>query len=301
MSAPLDLGNEEDHSLAPTLPTKRASPEKTFAGVTAVFENVSVRLAGHVVLEQIDLELTPGSHVAVVGPSGAGKSSLLGLLLGWYRPAAGRIVVDGAPLTEDVLDELREQTAWVDPSVQLWNRTLFENLVFGASAGTVPEPELLKSAELHGLLKKLPAGLQTELGENGGLVSGGEGQRVRLGRALHRRHARLAILDEPFRGLDRQQRRDLMNRARKYWSNATLLCVTHDVGETLSFPRVLVVDSGRVVEDGPPEELVRQPDSIYRKLLLAEEEVREELWSNNSWQQLHLQNGQLRPTEKVGT
>jgi ABC-type bacteriocin/lantibiotic exporter with double-glycine peptidase domain len=301
LSAPLDLRNKEGHRLAPTLTTKRASPEKTFAGVTVVFENVSVRLAGHVVLEEVDLELTPGSHVAVVGPSGAGKSSLLGLLLGWYRPAAGRILVDGAPLTDEVLNELREQTAWVDPAVQLWNRTLFENLVFGASAGTVPEPELLKSAELHGLLKKLPAGLQTELGENGGLVSGGEGQRVRLGRALHRRHARLAILDEPFRGLDRQQRRDLMNRARKYWSNATLLCVTHDVGETLSFPRVLVVNSGRVVEDGPPEELVRQPDSIYRKLLLAEEEVREELWSNNSWQQLHLQNGQLRPTEKVGT
>jgi ABC-type transport system involved in cytochrome bd biosynthesis fused ATPase/permease subunit len=197
------------------------------------------------------------------------------------------------------LTGLRAQTAWVDPAVQLWNRSLFENLVFGAGPGTIPESELLKSAELHGLLKKLPAGLQTELGENGGLVSGGEGQRVRLGRALHRRGVRLAILDEPFRGLDRRQRKDLMNRARKHWSDATLLCVTHDVGETLSFPRVLVVDSGRVVEDGPPEELVRRPDSTYRKLLLAEEEVREGFWSNNSWQHLHLRDGQLRPAEKV--
>jgi ATP-binding cassette subfamily B protein len=153
---------------------------------------------------------------------------------------------------------------------------------------------------LHELLKKLPAGLQTELGENGGLVSGGEGQRVRLGRALHRRGVRLVILDEPFRGLDRQQRSDLMSRARKYWSDATLLCITHDVGETLSFPRVLVVDSGRVVEDGPPEELVQRPDSTYRKLLSAEEEVREKFWSNDGWQHLHLRDGQLRPTEKVG-
>jgi ABC-type bacteriocin/lantibiotic exporter with double-glycine peptidase domain len=299
LSAPLETVNGQDHSIAHTLTTKTSS-EKTFAGVTAVFENVSVRLAGHMVLEEIDLELPPGSHVAVVGPSGAGKTSLLGLLLGWYRPATGRILVDRAPLNEDVLNELREQTAWVDPAVQLWNRTLFENLLFGASPGTVPEPELLRSAELHELLKKLPAGLQTELGENGGLVSGGEGQRVRLGRALHRGGVRLVILDEPFRGLDRQQRRDLMSRARKHWNDATLLCVTHDVGETLSFPRVLVVDSGRIVEDGPPEELVRQPDSIYRKLLLAEEEVREGLWSNNDWQQLHLRDGQLRPTEKVG-
>jgi ABC-type bacteriocin/lantibiotic exporter with double-glycine peptidase domain len=299
LSAPLETANEEPHGVADSF-AKKGSSEKASAGVTAVFENVSVRLAGHMVLEEIDLELSPGSHVAVVGPSGAGKSSLLGLLLGWYRPATGRILVDGAPLTEDVLNKLREQIAWVDPAVQLWNRTLFENLLFGANIGNVPEPELVKSAELHGLLRKLPAGLQTELGENGGLVSGGEGQRVRLGRALHRRGVRLAILDEPFRGLDRQQRRDLMNRARKHWSDATLLCVTHDVGETLSFPRVLVVDSGRVVEDGPPEELVRRPDSTYRKLLLAEEEVREGLWSNNDWQQLHLREGQLQPTERVG-
>jgi ATP-binding cassette subfamily B protein len=299
LSAPLDA-QDEGLAVGAAQATKKTSSEETFTAVSAVFENVSVRLAGHMVLEEINLELAPGSHVAVVGPSGAGKSSLLGLLLGWYRPAGGRILVDGAPLNGELLNKLRAQTAWVDPAVQLWNRTLFENLLFGANPGTVPEPELLKSAELHELLKKLPAGLQTELGENGGLVSGGEGQRVRLGRALHRRGVRLVILDEPFRGLDRQQRSDLMSRARKYWSDATLLCITHDVGETLSFPRVLVVDSGRVVEDGPPEELVQRPDSTYRKLLSAEEEVREKFWSNDGWQHLHLRDGQLRPTEKVG-
>jgi ATP-binding cassette subfamily B protein len=132
------------------------------------------------------------------------------------------------------------------------------------------------------------------------LVSGGEGQRVRLGRAMHKQGVRLAILDEPFRGLDRQQRKDLMGRVREHWRDATLLCVTHDVGETLSFPRVLVVDCGRIVEDGSPEDLVRQPDSTYRKLLLAEEEVREGLWSTSNWQHLHLHDGQLRRTEKVG-
>jgi ABC-type bacteriocin/lantibiotic exporter with double-glycine peptidase domain len=298
LSAPLDT--EEGNIVAAALAKKEILSEATFIGVSAVLEKVSVRLAGHLVLEQIDLELPAGSHVAVVGPSGAGKSSLLGLLLGWYRPASGRILIDGVPLNGEIVNDLREQTAWVDPAVQLWNRTLFENLLFGANPGTLPESEILKSAELHELLKKLPAGLQTELGENGGLVSGGEGQRVRLGRALHRRDSRLVILDEPFRGLDRQQRKDLMSHARKYWSDATLLCVTHDVGETLTFPRVIVVDSGRIVEDGPPEELVRRPDSTYRKLLLAEEEVREGLWSDGSWQHLHLRDGRLRPIEKVG-
>jgi ATP-binding cassette subfamily B protein len=299
LSAPQEMEREEDQPAAAHA-AMIIAPEETTSAVSVVFESVSVRVAGHMVLKEIDLALSPGCHVAVVGPSGAGKSSLLGLLLGWYRPACGRVLVNGAPLSGDILNHLRSQTAWVDPAVQLWNRTLFENLIFGAGPGTVPEPELLESAELHGLLTKLPAGLQTELGENGSLVSGGEGQRVRLGRAMHKRGIRLAILDEPFRGLDRQQRRDLMGRVRKHWRAATLLCVTHDVGETLSFPRVLVVDSGRIVEDGSPEDLVRQPDSTYRKLLLAEEEVREGLWSNNNWQHLHLRDGQLRRTEKVG-
>jgi ATP-binding cassette subfamily B protein len=299
LSAPQDMEREED-PLAAALAAMVTAPEETASAVSVVLENVGVRVAGHMVLKEIDLALSPGCHVAVVGPSGAGKSSLLGLLLGWHRPACGRILVDGAPLNAEILNKLRGQTAWVDPAVQLWNRTLFENLLFGSNPGTVPDPELLKSAELHGLLKKLPSGLQTNLGESGGLVSGGEGQRVRLGRAMHKRGIRLAILDEPFRGLDRQQRRDLMGRVRKHWRDATLLCVTHDVGETLSFPRVLVVDSGRIVEDGSPEDLVRQPDSTYRKLLLAEEEVREGLWSNNNWQHLHLRDGQLRRTEKVG-
>ena len=305
LSAPLDIERldiekEEDRAAAPAPAMKEAPSEATFTAASAVFENVSVRLAGHTVMEGIDLELPAGGHVAIVGPSGAGKSSLLGLLLGWYRPASGRILVDGAPLNGEILNELRAQIAWVDPAVQLWNRTLFENLLFGANPGSAPEPELLQSAELHELLKKLPAGLQTELGENGGLVSGGEGQRVRLGRAMHKQGVRLAILDEPFRGLDRQQRKDLMSRVREHWRDATLLCVTHDVGETLSFPRVLVVDCGRIVEDGSPEDLVRQPDSTYRKLLLAEEEVREGLWSTSNWQHLHLHDGQLRRTEKVG-
>ena len=299
LSTPQDMEREEDQPAA-ALAAMITVPEESASAVSVVFENVSVRVAGHMVLKEIDLALSPGCHVAVVGPSGAGKSSLLGLLLGWYRPACGRVLVNGFPLNGDVLNQLRSQTAWVDPAVQLWNLTLFENLIFGAGPGTVPEPELLESAELLGLLKKLPSGLQTELGENGGLVSGGEGQRVRLGRAMHKRGIRLAILDEPFRGLDRQQRKDLMGRVRKHWRDATLLCVTHDVGETLSFPRVLVVDSGRIVEDGSPEDLVRQPDSTYRRLLLAEEEVREGLWSNNNWQHLLLRDGQLRRTEKVG-
>src|SRR5262249_24969250 len=152
------------------------------------------------ILDGVDLAIEAGSRVAIVGPSGAGKSTLVGLLLGWHAPAAGRVLVDGAPLDAGRLDELRRDTAWVDPAVQLWNAPLLQNLLYGAppDAGGLLGPAV-EASDLRPLLEDLPAGLQNPLGEGGGLVSGGEGQRVRLGRALLRPEARLVVLDEPFR------------------------------------------------------------------------------------------------------
>jgi ATP-binding cassette subfamily B protein len=106
--------------------------------------------------------------------------------------------------------------------------------------------------------------------------------------------ARLVILDEPFRGLDRARRRELLAQARQHWQRATLLCVTHDVGETLSFPRVLVIEEGRIVEDAPPAELAAQPDSRYRSLLDAEQVVRQNLWASTAWRRLVMEAGRLR-------
>ncbi len=265
---------------------------KISGGAAIELTNVNVHAAGHTILEEINLKIDSGDHVAIVGVSGAGKSSLLGLLLGWHRAAAGSVLVDGVALEGSHLGQLRQQTAWIDPAVQLWNRSLFSNLCYG-NPEAVPTAELLEQAELRQLLEKLPDGMQTELGESGGLVSGGEGQRVRLGRALLKRGVRLALLDEPFRGLDRQQRRELLARARRHWASTTLLCVTHDVGETLTFPRTLVIENGRIVEDGSPAELARRMNSRYRALLEAEESVRESSWSGGTWRHLRLEGGRL--------
>jgi len=263
-------------------------------GLGIRYEGVSVRAAGHTILEEVDLEIEPGAHVAIVGPSGAGKSTLVGILLGWHRPAAGRVLVDGEALD---LARIRRETAWVDPAVQIWNRSLLDNLRYGNGPnGSIDQA--IAEADLAGVLRKLPDGLQTQLGEGGGLVSGGEGQRVRLGRALLRPGSRLALLDEPFRGLDRERRRDLLARSRRLWNGSTLLCVTHDVGETLDFARVLVVEGGRIVEDGPPGELAERPGSRYRALLDAEREVREGLWESPVWRRLRMEGGRLSELER---
>jgi len=102
---------------------------------------------------------------------------------------------------------------------------------------------------------------------------------------------RLVFLDEPFRGLDREQRRALLARARQLWSEATLFCITHDVGATQTFERVLVIDGGRLVEDGAPDALAAQPCSRYRALLEAEVTVHELLWSGPLWRRLRLEGG----------
>jgi ATP-binding cassette subfamily B protein len=249
-------------------------------GVAVRLEDVSVRAAGHTILDDVTLDIPAGAHVAIVGPSGAGKSSLVGLLLGWHRAADGGIFVDDQPLDRIGVDTLRRSTAWVDPSVHLWNRPFVDNLTYGSpDASRQGVGVALEMAGLLHVLRTLPAGLQTPLGESGSMVSGGEGQRVRLGRALLRPGVRLAILDEPFVGLERAERRTLLDRARGLWRSATLLCITHDVGETRAFERVLVIERGRVVEDGSPAELARRRDSRYRRLLDAEESVLNEVWA----------------------
>ena len=202
--------------------------------------------------------------------------------------------VDGEPFDASALEALRRRTAWVDPAVQLWNRPLLGNIHYGAGERRPPLPLALRVSELQAMLHRLPDGLATGLGEGGGLLSGGEGQRVRFARALQRREARLVILDEPFRALDRTQRRRLLQRARGYWSNATLFHVTHDLEETRSFDRVIVIEGGRIVEDGAPGELASRLDSRYSELLRAGEAVREELWGAAAWRRLWLEDGRFR-------
>jgi ATP-binding cassette subfamily B protein len=273
--------------------TTMAQHESAAFGMHVEFRNVTVASQSKIILADIDLRIEAGTHIAIVGRSGAGKTSLVGLLLGWLRPTTGDIFVGGELLTENRLQQVRRETAWVDPAVHLWNRSLLENLSYTEKGSKqLPFAEVIDQVQLVDLLKDLPDGLQTSLGESGQMVSGGEGQRVRLGRALMRRGARLVILDESFRGLDRGQRRQLLRRARLWWSKATLLCVTHDIEETLLFDRVLVIDQGRVIEDGSPLRL-RQRPSLYSQMLCGEKNVQKDLWSNKAWRKLWMEDGHL--------
>jgi ABC-type transport system involved in cytochrome bd biosynthesis fused ATPase/permease subunit len=291
------LQSPEERAELPT--TEDRSGSAALLPPTISMRGVAVRMGGHAILEDLDLEIAAGSHVALVGTSGSGKSTMLGLLLGWNRPAQGEIRVDGALLDGDEIARLRQQTAWVDPSVQLWNQSLLANVTYRADPSTRVAQDVglaIEAAELQQVLQRLPHGLQTPLGENGALISGGEGQRARFGRALTGPPSRLVLLDEPFRGLDNEQRRRLLARAREFWADATLLCATHDVEETLGFDRVLVVESGRIVEDGDPRALAADPSTRYAEFIATERTIAAELWGGREWKRLRVEGGRVLPT-----
>jgi ABC-type transport system involved in cytochrome bd biosynthesis fused ATPase/permease subunit len=193
------------------------------------------------------------------------------------------------------LEQLRRATVWIDPAVQIWNRALLDNLDYGnGNCDASRIADALAACELHELIERLPSGLQTALGEGGGLLSGGAGQRVRTGRGLLRTSVRLVILDEPFRGLERARRARLPGAVGGRWPDATVLCITHDVHATLDFPRVLVLRSGQLVEDEQPGVLAIDPESEYHALLEAERVVESEIWNDGRWRRVQVGDGGLR-------
>ena len=269
-------------------------------GIRIDIEDVSVTVGGHAVLERVTLHAQPGEHIGIVGVSGAGKSSLVGCLLGWHVPSSGSVRVDDELLDAARLAQLRRETAWIDPQVHLFRTTLFENLRYGNNqdAGAYLE-DAMEMAELGHMLSRSPDGLQTPIGDGGTLVSGGEGQRLRAGRALGRTGVRLVILDEPARGLGREERRRLVATARRHFSGATLLCITHDVSDTLEFDRVLVIEHGRVLEQGPPQTLSATPGSRFLEMLDEERAIGRELWAHSKWRRMNLHAGALREVRET--
>ncbi|MDJ0840585.1 MAG: ATP-binding cassette domain-containing protein [Acidobacteriota bacterium] len=290
LSAPEeDVSTTRDTQPEPDLPN----------GMSVSMEDVDVVAGGRLILSHIDLKIEPGEHLAIVGRSGAGKSTLVGLLLGWTQPAEGKILVDGRELKGSELERVRGQTTWVDPAVHLWNDSLIENLAYGApDRAEAPLEIILDQADLLNLLDAMPDGLRTVLGESGALVSGGEGQRVRLGRALQRKQARLVILDEPFRGLDRPTRARLMDRAHAFWPNATLICITHDLQLTDRFSRVLVIEDGQIREDGSPQSLLKQ-NGRYAELFNGDRELWKTYWQDTSWRRVTIASGTLTEQPEV--
>lgn len=289
----LDLLDAPEEPIGELAPAADDIARRTLKpGVDLEFRSASVRRGDIALVDDVSVHIRAGERVAIVGASGSGKSSFLGTILGWNPLDGGALLADGAPLTPGEAVALREQTAVIDPELYLWNRSLFDNVSYGLDEVDAFESELaLSGSELVNDLKRMDEGLATSAGENGSRLSGGEGQRLRVARGLARAGKRLVLLDEPFTGMDAAQRNRVREAIEHRWPDATMLFVSHNISETTRFSRVLVFAEGRIVEDGPPAELLAASDSLYQRMLARETELTSHLVDGSGWQHTHLETG----------
>ena len=211
---------------------------------------------GAPVLRHLDLEVAAGERVCVVGPTGAGKSTLLALLLRFYDPGAGRVELDGTDLRDLELGSLRRQLALVPQDPWMLDGTIAENVRLGRPGATHAELEAAARAALvDEIVDRLPEGWQTQIGEGGVRLSGGQRRRVALARAILR-DASVLLLDEPTSGLDAASEQAVLDALELAAEGRTVLAVSHRLSLTARADRVVVLDGGRVVEQGSPGELL---------------------------------------------
>lgn len=209
------------------------------------------------VLKDIDLDVAPGQCVAFVGRSGSGKSTLVSLLPRLYDIERGAILLDGVDIREIELRDLRSHIAWVGQDVVLFNDTIARNIAYGAP-GDVSEQAIMRAAEAaHAMefIRRLPDGLNTLVGANGMLLSGGQRQRLAMARALLK-DAPILILDEATSALDSESERHIQAALTEVMRNRTTLVIAHRLSTIENADQIVVMDNGRVVEQGRHRELL---------------------------------------------
>jgi ATP-binding cassette, subfamily B, bacterial len=240
--------------------TRGAYPAPSFAG-RVQFDRVSfaydpeTQISGR--LHNVSFEAEPGQRVALVGPSGSGKSTLVSLLLRFYDPLTGRILIDGHDLREYTVDSLRQQISVVLQDSILFAVTVRENIAYGNLNATQAEIEAAaRLANAHEFILKLPQGYDTILGERGATLSGGQRQRIAIARAAIRQ-APIVILDEPTTGLDNQSERAVNEALERLTHGCTTFIVSHNLQITEQIDRILYIEDGEVLEQGTHEELMQ--------------------------------------------
>jgi subfamily B ATP-binding cassette protein MsbA len=213
----------------------------------------------------INLEIKPGMKVALVGSSGAGKSTLLSLLLRFYDPQQGRVLIDGNDLRDLTLDSLREQIGIVTQESFLFHDTIAENIRFGRPDATQAEiEEAARLAHAHDFIMLQPRGYQTVVGDKGCLLSGGQQQRLAIARALLKA-APVLLLDEATSALDSESEKMIQDALERLAQGRTVVAIAHRLSTVLDSDLIVVMDRGRIAATGTHAELLNSSD-VYSNL-----------------------------------
>ncbi len=232
------------------------------------FENVSFAYPTRPedkALRNINFKIAPGETVALVGPSGAGKSTIFQLLLRFYDVSAGRITLDGIPLTSLAPHTLRRQFAIVQQNTPLFSGSAMENIRYGrVDASDAEVIEAAKSAFAHDFIMALPKGYETDLGERAGTLSGGQRQRLAIARAILR-DAPILLLDEATSALDAESEQAVQKAFEAMSQNRTTLVIAHRLATVKKADRIVVFDEGSIVGQGTHESLIKD-GNLYARL-----------------------------------
>ncbi|MDI6756649.1 MAG: ABC transporter ATP-binding protein [Endomicrobiia bacterium] len=223
----------------------------------------------HPVLNKLDIRISKGEKVALVGPSGSGKTTAAHLILRFYDVCGGRVAVDGVDVRDVTLASLRAQMALVTQDIVLFNDTVGNNILCGRPQSSDADVrEAARRANAADFIESLPSGYETVVGERGALLSGGQKQRIAVARAILK-DAPILILDEATSSLDAESEKSVAEAIENLMAEKTVLIIAHRLSTIKNADRILVLESGSVVEEGSHEELVNQ-QGIYHRLCLLQ-------------------------------